>query len=88
LLALAVRSTRIFPFVLWLFNLWGMFDLLRAAALGPIYNVPPYLHATFFIPILGVPLLLWTHIVLITLLVRTHGAKVVAARHRQAASHL
>ena len=70
LICLALRSHRVFPLVLWLFNLWGLFDLLRAAALGPVYDVPPLLHATFFIPVLGVPLLFWTHIVLFALLTR------------------
>ena len=70
LLSLALRSSRIFPWMLWIFNLWGVFDLVRAAALGPVYNVPPELHAAFFIPSLGVPLLFWTHIVLLALLVR------------------
>ncbi len=70
LLALAGRSTGAFQILLWIFNLWGIFDLLRAAALGPVYDVPPSLHATFFIPVLGVPLLLWTHAVIFWLLLR------------------
>ena len=51
-------------------------DLLRAAALGPTYGVPEKLHAAFFIPTLGVPLLLCTHLMLFALLLR--GARVGA----------
>ena len=47
-----------------------MIDLLRAAALGPVYDVVGNLHAAYFIPILGVPLLLWTHLLLLGLLLR------------------
>mgnify|MGYP000944423400 CR=1 FL=1 len=69
-LALLLRSGPLFKPALWAFNLWGIFDLLRAAALGPVYAVPPKLHATFFIPTLGVPLLLCTHGMVFALLIR------------------
>lgn len=55
---------------LWLFSAVGMFDLLRAAATGPVHDVPKDLQATFFIPVLAVPLLVWTHVMLIALLCR------------------
>jgi hypothetical protein len=68
--ALALIRTRAFPLALWAFNLWGSFDLLRAAALGPVYDVPPHLNATFFIPVVGVPLLAWTHVAVFARLLR------------------
>jgi hypothetical protein len=55
---------------LWVFNLWGTVDLLRAAATGPLYDVPGYLQSTYFIPVFYVPLLLWTHMVVFALLLR------------------
>lgn len=55
---------------LWLFNLWGSLDLLRALATGPAYDVPAFLQSATFIPVLGVPLLLCAHAMLFILLLR------------------
>ena len=74
LLALALRNGALFRPALWLFNIIGLFDLLRAAATGPIYDVPPHLSGAFFIPVLGVPLLIWTHLGLLALLLRRRPA--------------
>ncbi len=71
LIALALMRTRAFPLSVWAFGLWGSFDLLRAAALGPVYDVPPHLGATFFIPTVVVPLLVWTHAAVFALLLRS-----------------
>jgi hypothetical protein len=70
LAGLALLSGRGFVFrvMLWIFSIWGIFDLIRAAALGPIYSVPAFLHGAYFIPVLGVPLLLWTHAILLVLM--------------------
>ncbi len=76
LVALLLIRTRAFPLAVWAFGLWGSFDLLRAAALGPVYDVPPHLGAAFFIPILGVPLLAWTHVAMFAKLLRPEQARV------------
>jgi hypothetical protein len=70
LAGLALVSGRGTPFrtLLWTFNLWGIFDLLRAAATGPIYDVPGYLQSTYFIPVFIVPLLICTHVIVFVLL--------------------
>lgn len=65
---------------LWAFSLWGSVDRLRALALGPRYDVPANLHAAYFIPVLGVPLLLWTHGLLFMLLLRRRAP---AARRQE-----
>mgnify|MGYP006267310089 CR=1 FL=1 len=67
---LLFANTKLLKPFLWIFSIWGLFDLIRAAATGPIYDVPTHLHGTYFIPVLGVPLLIWTHVVLIRLLLR------------------
>jgi hypothetical protein len=69
-LALLAGKGHFFRPALWVFNLWGTIDLLRAAATGPIYDVPGYLQSSFFIPVMGVPLLLCTHVMLFLLLIR------------------
>ena len=69
-LALAAGDGPYFRPSLWLFNLWGSFDLLRALATGPAYNVPAFLHSATFIPVLGVPLLLCAHAMLLMLSLR------------------
>ncbi len=56
--------------LLWIFNVWGTLDLLMAVATGPVYDVVPSLRSTFFIPAVGVPLLLWTHAIIFMLLFR------------------
>jgi len=58
---------------LWLFNVWGTVDLLFAFYQG-LFGVginPAALGAAFFIPTVPVPLLLWTHVLLFLLLLRT-----------------
>ncbi|MDE2579696.1 MAG: hypothetical protein KGL46_12875 [Hyphomicrobiales bacterium] len=70
LLALALRNTLLFRPALWLFSVVGVSDLLHAFATGSRYEVPPHLSGAFFIPILVVPALLWTHLYLVILLLR------------------
>ncbi len=72
LAGLALISGRGMPFraMLWIFSLWGTFDLLRAAIAGPLYDIQGQLQATYFIPVLVVPLLLWTHAVIFGILLR------------------
>ena len=82
LAAFALLASRgpLFRPALWLFGLWGTFDLLRAAVLGPAYDVAGRLQSTVFIPTVGVPLLLWTHVVIFALLLRP-------AAHDRAGNH-
>lgn len=69
-IALLAGRGRVFRASLWIFSSWGLFDLLRAAVTGPIYDVPTHLHATHFIPVLGVTLLFWTHVMVVGMLLR------------------
>lgn len=46
----------------WVFNIWGLADLLNAVARGIMFTPDGALGATFWIPSLIVPLLLVTHI--------------------------
>lgn len=79
-LALLLRTGRFFRVALWAFNLWGTIDLLEASAMGPVRQVVEHLHATYFIVVIGVPLLLWTHGMLYALLMRRGDAQRAASR--------
>ena len=61
----------------WVFNIWGMADLLNAVARGVLFTPDGALGATYWIPATIVPLLLVTHtyifILLITNLNRNKG---------------
>ena len=46
----------------WVFNLWGLLDLLNAVARGLLFTPDGALGATFWIPALIVPLLIVTHV--------------------------
>jgi len=62
LLSLALLSSGAGVVLLWIFNLWGTFDLLNAFYQANAAGLMPgQLGATFFIPTLVVPLLLITH---------------------------
>ena len=45
----------------WIFNIWGLVDLLNAVARGFLFTPDGALGAAFWIPALIVPLLLVTH---------------------------
>ncbi len=73
LIALAALRTRFATPLIWIFNLWGTADLLNAFYQGSrisLAQTPGLLGAAYFIPILGVPLLLVTHIVVFRVLMR------------------
>jgi len=73
LIALAAIRTRWFVPLVWIFNIVGTADLLNAFYQGnriSLANAPGQLGAAFFLPILGVPLLLVTHIVVFRVLLR------------------
>jgi hypothetical protein len=62
LLSLATLQLRAGVVMAWVFNLWGSFDLLSAFYHANTAGLMPgQLGATYFIPTLGVPLLLITH---------------------------
>jgi hypothetical protein len=72
---LLLRSERFFRIALWAFSLWGTIDLLRAVVTGPVYDIVEHLHAAYFIVVIGVPLLLWTHGMLYVLLLRRNDSQ-------------
>lgn len=69
-----INSTSFRP-LLWIFNIWGLFDLLLAFADGPRYNILPFLGATYFIVILYVPILLLSHLMIFKLLIKNRKLK-------------
>ena len=84
LLALAALSIlhfhRAAGFVaVWVFNIWGLADLLNAVARGLLFTPDGALGAAFWIPALIVPLLLVTHVYIFNRLwveIRTGNAAV------------
>lgn len=73
LIALAALRTKMATALIWIFNLVGTADLLNAFYQGSrisLAQTPGLLGAAYFIPILGVPLLLVTHVVVFRVLVR------------------
>jgi hypothetical protein len=54
----------------WLFNIWGMADLLNAVTRGILYTNDGHLGATYWIPATIVPLLLVTHAYVFILLIK------------------
>jgi len=54
----------------WLFNIWGVTDLLNAVARGIMFTADGHLGATFWIPATIVPLLLVTHTYIFILLIK------------------
>jgi hypothetical protein len=77
LIALAALRTRWAGPWVWIFNIVGTADLLNAFYQGngiALANTPGLLGAGYFIPILGVPLLLVTHVLVFRLLMRKEAA--------------
>lgn len=73
LIGLAVLKTRSAGAWIWTFNIFGTADLLNAFYLGSRLSLPErpgWLGGAYFIPILGVPLLLVTHVLVFKLLMR------------------
>jgi hypothetical protein len=74
LLALAVLGTRAGTTAAWVFNTFGVVDLLLAFYLGARVSLPDaqgWLGAGYFILTAYVPLLLITHVMLFRMLLRT-----------------
>src|SRR5215207_4824323 len=71
LLALAALQGRLGIVLVWAFNLWGSTDLLYAFYQGTRVGLAPgQLGAAYFVPTAVVPLLLVTHGLMFTLLLR------------------
>ncbi|MGB7193314.1 MAG: hypothetical protein WBD81_07640 [Collimonas pratensis] len=71
--ALLMGSGRYSRIAIWAFNVWGFADLLFAFYQGVIgVGIDPAtLAGAWFIPTVGVPLLLWTHVLVFAILLRT-----------------
>jgi hypothetical protein len=70
--ALMMGAHRYARIAIWAFGLWGFADLLFAfyqGTIGVVIN-PASLGATWFIPTVAVPLLLWTHMLVFASLLR------------------
>jgi hypothetical protein len=70
-------ATRLAGLLVWIFNIFGTADLLNAFYQGnrlSLANTPGLLGTGYFIPILGVPLLLVTHVLVFRLLMRKEAA--------------
>jgi len=73
LIALAAVRTRLFEPLVWIFDIFGTADLLNAFYQGSrisLADTPGLLGADYFIPVFGVPLLLVTHVLVFSLLLR------------------
>ncbi|WP_211450743.1 hypothetical protein [Collimonas antrihumi] len=80
--ALLMGSGRYSRVAIWAFNLWGFADLLFAFYQGVIgVGIEPgSLGAAWFIPTVGVPLLLWSHVLVFAILLRTSRSASFLAR--------
>jgi hypothetical protein len=81
LIALAALKTKFSIPAVWIFNIVGTADLLNAFYQGfriSLADRPGLMGAAYFLPILGVPLLFVTHLLVFRLLMR----KEVATRSR------
>jgi hypothetical protein len=77
LIALTALRTRLSTPLVWIFNIVGTADLLNAFYQGSRISLadrPGLMGAAYFLPILGVPLLLVTHILVFRLLLRREVA--------------
>jgi len=77
LIALAALRTRMSVLLVWIFNIVGTADLLNAFYQGARISLadrPGMLGAGCFLPILGVPLLLVTHVLVFRLMMRKETA--------------
>ncbi|HEX4001086.1 MAG TPA: hypothetical protein VHX36_00460 [Candidatus Acidoferrales bacterium] len=87
LIALAALRTRLAAPLIWIFNIFGTADLLNAFYQGDrisLANAPGVLGAAYFIPILAVPLLLVTHVLVFNVLTRKHMAVLAPVANRAA----
>ena len=71
--ALMMGTNRYSHIAIWAFSVWGFSDLLFAFYQGTlgVGIEPASLGAAWFIPTVAVPLLLWTHVLVFAMLLRT-----------------
>jgi hypothetical protein len=79
---LVLRGSRLAEPMVWVFNIFGMVDLLLAITTGTIYNAVVEMGPAYWIPAFWVPLLLVTHYVTFVLL-RRRGNVLTIARKTQ-----
>jgi hypothetical protein len=75
LITLSLVNTKLFRPFLWIFNIWGLLDLIVAFVDGPRYGIIPFLGPAYYIVILYVPLLLLTHVMIFRLLGRNRATQ-------------
>lgn len=87
-LALMVGAGRYARVAIWVFNVWGLGDLLYAYYQGAVGVgiETSWLGAAWFIPTVTVPLLLWTHILTFAVLLRTSRSRTAAPSLQRAAN--
>jgi hypothetical protein len=71
LIAFSQINSTLFRPLLWIFNVWGLIDLIVAFIDGPRYGIIPFLGPAYYIVILYVPLLLLTHLRIFKLLLKS-----------------
>lgn len=86
--ALLSGSGRYSRGAIWVFSLWGTADLLFAFYQGTIgVGIDPAsLAATWFIPTVAVPLLLWSHALIFASLLRPESAAIAHQQYRSSLS--
>lgn len=74
--ALMTGASRYSRVATWAFSVWGSADLIFAYYQGAIGVgiEPASLGAAWFIPTVAAPLLLWTHVLVFAMLLRTSGS--------------
>lgn len=83
LIALAALRTSFATPLVWIFNIVGTVDLLNAFYQGSrisLADTPGLLGTVYLLPILGVPLLLVTHVLVFRLLMRKDAAQLSVLR--------
>ncbi len=84
-LSLLLLSSRSSIVIVWIFNLWGSFDLLKAFFEANRAGLEAgQLGAAYFIPTVFVPLLLITHGMMFALLLQRQGEAAVEDNRRRA----
>jgi hypothetical protein len=65
-----LRKSRYSVSFVWIFNVWGFMDFLVAVTQGLRYTHPAEMGATYFIPILAVPPLFVSHLLIFWVLIK------------------
>ncbi len=76
--AIRLKSNAAVPLI-WIFNIWGLLDLLYAVVMGLQYTQDGDLGAAFWIPSTIVPLLVVSHFYVFILLFKHHNRSRISA---------